>query len=160
MDFIENKTCVRFVDRNNETDYIHIFPGDGCYADWGHVGGQQALSLDPSCLSTGIVIHALMHTLGFDDEHTRPDRDNYVVIHPNNVVPEFRPALERILSSENRVLSPFDYDSVMLYGSNAFARQPGLHSIEAKDGRTLADVYNKRGLSIGDTNRIKALYNC
>ncbi|KAL1466706.1 hypothetical protein MTO96_042542 [Rhipicephalus appendiculatus] len=131
-----------------------------CYADLGHVGGQQVLSLGTRCLSTGIVLHELMHTLGFYDEHTRPDRDNYVVMHLNNVIPEFRDALERILISENRVGSPFDYDSVMLYGSNAFARHPGLRSIEAKDGRILTDVYDKHGLSSGDITRIRTLYRC
>ncbi|KAL1442766.1 hypothetical protein MTO96_000971 [Rhipicephalus appendiculatus] len=87
MALIENKTCVRFVDRNNEKDYVRILRSDGCYADLGHVGGQQVLSLGTRCLSTGIVLHELMHTLGFYDEHTRPDRDNYVVMHLNNVIP-------------------------------------------------------------------------
>lgn len=37
---IEEKTCVRFVIRTNEEDYIHIHSDDGCYSYLGKIGGE------------------------------------------------------------------------------------------------------------------------
>lgn len=44
MDGIEKYTCVRFVLRTTEEDYIKIFSGDGCYSFVGKTGGEVSLS--------------------------------------------------------------------------------------------------------------------
>ena len=38
------------------------------------------MSLGDGCLSKGIAIHEIMHTLGFYHEHTRRDRDRHVFV--------------------------------------------------------------------------------
>lgn len=38
MDGIERHTCVRFVRRTKEEDYIKITSGRGCYSNLGKVG--------------------------------------------------------------------------------------------------------------------------
>jgi len=40
-----------------------------------------------SCHKTGAVMHEVLHTLGFFHEHNRPDRDNFVTIHFDNIMP-------------------------------------------------------------------------
>lgn len=47
------------------------------------------MSLDDGCVASrapsGVVIHELMHSVGFWHEHMRPDRDTYVKINLTNV---------------------------------------------------------------------------
>jgi hypothetical protein len=52
--------------------------------------GRQTLSLDDRCILAsipGLIVHELMHTLGFYHEHQRPDRDEFVSINLKNVEP-------------------------------------------------------------------------
>jgi hypothetical protein len=54
----------------------------GRVTNWGH----QDLSLQaPNCVHHGIVIHELLHALGFAHEQTRHDRDAYVHVYYENI---------------------------------------------------------------------------
>ena len=37
------------------------------------------------CVATGVVVHELLHSLGFSHEQERPDRDDYVTVHWDNI---------------------------------------------------------------------------
>jgi ssRNA-specific RNase YbeY (16S rRNA maturation enzyme) len=53
-------------------------------------GLRQTVSLDDKCIlseSPGIVMHELLHVLGFYHEHQRQDRDKYVSINLDNIDP-------------------------------------------------------------------------
>lgn len=47
------------------------------------------MSLAPTCLQKGrgIVLHELMHVLGFWHEHSRADRDRYIRVDWNEILP-------------------------------------------------------------------------
>lgn len=45
IDDFHRKTCIKFVPRTQQTDYVNIFPDQGCYALVGRQGGRQPLSL-------------------------------------------------------------------------------------------------------------------
>ena len=64
----------------------------------GRFGGPQILSLrppdaeGPNCLGgEGRSIHELLHALGIFHEQSRADRDQFVDIHPENIIPGSRP---------------------------------------------------------------------
>ncbi|KFD50587.1 hypothetical protein M513_08536 [Trichuris suis] len=101
MQSYHERTCIRFVRRTNEEDYLIIGKYGGsvllnklsievsaflrCFSDVGRSGGRQMLSLDDGCVIYRTVIHELMHSVGFWHEHERPDRDSYVEIIWQNI---------------------------------------------------------------------------
>lgn len=45
MKEIENSTCVVYVPRTSQVDYIEIYSGNGCSSSVGRQGGRQTVSL-------------------------------------------------------------------------------------------------------------------
>ena len=90
------KFCIKFDEIIRDTcercreNFLYIqSPGLGCSSHLGMVGGgRQALNISRvGCIHEGIIIHELMHALGFVHEHTRPDRDSFIEVHMENVEP-------------------------------------------------------------------------
>ncbi len=83
---IRDKSCIQFLPRTTERDYIAIINGKGCWSSIGRIIGKQDLSLQRrSCMNVETVIHEMMHALGFGHEYNRPDRDEYININVDNL---------------------------------------------------------------------------
>lgn len=63
---IESSTCIQFVERTFELDFVEIIDGNGCWAWARRQGGRQEMSMDRArgCLSEGIAVHEAIHVLG------------------------------------------------------------------------------------------------
>jgi Astacin (Peptidase family M12A) len=67
MRIIEQSTCIRFVVRTTQVDFIDITNGSGCWSWLGRLGGRQELAMRrPGCFWGGIAEHEYMHALGWD----------------------------------------------------------------------------------------------
>ncbi|XP_026373055.3 LOW QUALITY PROTEIN: astacin-like metalloendopeptidase [Ursus arctos] len=154
----ERVTCIRFVAYQGQRDFISIIPMSGCFSSVGRSGGMQVVSLAPTCLQKGpgIVLHELMHVLGFWHEHSRADRDRYIRINWNEILPGFE--INFIKSRNSNMLVPYDYSSVMHYGRLAFSRR-GLPTITPlwAPGVHIGQRWN---LSTSDITRVLRLYDC
>merc|ERR1719447_203178 len=77
IEHIHENSCVRFVERNGEADYLDIIPGDGgCYAiiPYRPGGGRHEVGLEQNgCVTLKITVHELLHALGIKHEQCRPD---------------------------------------------------------------------------------------
>ncbi|GFT56172.1 astacin-like metalloprotease toxin 1 [Trichonephila clavipes] len=161
FDHYKKHTCIKFVPRTNEKDYIRLFPGQGCYSYVGHVGGQQPVSLGEGCGWEGTIIHELGHAIGFYHEQNRSDRDDYLIIYWENIKEGREDQFFKLKPNQNQLLTPFDYDSIMLYGSTSFSKDyRKLRTMEGKNHEYLRDVNSKGKLSPSDIQRVKQLYNC
>ncbi|GIY10622.1 zinc metalloproteinase nas-8 [Caerostris darwini] len=152
-------TCVRFVPRTTEYDYVYMFAGQGCYSMVGRVGGQQALSLGDGCLYVGTTIHELGHAIGFYHEQNRSDRDDYLYIYLNNVVYGMESNFAKLYPNQNILFTNFDYNSIMIYGNNAFSSN-GYWTMEATNGQALYEPFEKNSMTWSDIERVNRMYEC
>uniref|UniRef100_A0A803JRW0 Metalloendopeptidase n=1 Tax=Xenopus tropicalis TaxID=8364 RepID=A0A803JRW0_XENTR len=154
MQEYESLTCVRFVPRANETDFLSIVSDNGCASFLGKVGGDQTVQLDSyGCIYRGIIQHELNHALGFYHEQSRSDRDDYVTIHTENIIPgNFNKADSNNLGLE------YDYSSVMHYSGDAFSKNGNLTIVPKPD--PTVPIGQRDGLSILDVSKINRLYQC
>ncbi|XP_075137941.1 hatching enzyme 1.2-like [Leptodactylus fuscus] len=153
-------TCIRFVERKTETDYIQIRSVDGCWSYLGRIGGPQDLSLlNPGCLSKGIVQHELNHVLGLVHEHMRSDRDIYVDINWMYISDAYKSNFEKSQPDTNNLGLQYDYTSVMHYGRFAFTSVPGQPTIVPKPDASVS-IGQRNGLSSLDLMKINRLYQC
>ncbi|XP_050566781.1 astacin-like metalloendopeptidase [Cygnus atratus] len=155
----ETLTCINFVKRKTERDYLSIKSADGCWSNYGKVGGGQTVSvMKGGCMWKGIIQHELDHALGFLHEHSRSDRDKYVKIMWEYISPADRPDFKKFENSNNLGL-PYDYSSVMHYGPYTFTNTTGKATIvPIPDGAV--HIGQRQGLSNMDVAKINKLYNC
>lgn len=158
MDAIELVSCIRFKPRKYAKDYLRIFSGKYCKSHLGRTGGPQPLSLNwRVCFEKGIIIHELLHALGYIHMHNRPDRDKYVKIMWKNIAPQWFSEFDKVNPSNfNHLGTAYDYQSIMHYGATAFTKNGGV-TILTKNGESIGQRF---GLSKGDIRRINNKYNC
>ncbi|CAG0909531.1 unnamed protein product [Cyprideis torosa] len=99
-----------------------------------------------------------MHAIGFFHEQSRPDRDDFVTIHWNEINSNSRHNFNKMnINHWNNLGSPYDWRSVMHYQGNAFAigRRPTMTS--KPPGITLGQ---RNGFTEQDMVQINKLYGC
>lgn len=69
-------------------------------------------------MKRGIIMHELMHVLGFFHMHSAPNRDDFVWINWNNIKPEFLKNFKMSKYAVSMFGTGYDYESVMHYGSS------------------------------------------
>ncbi|XP_057380411.1 zinc metalloproteinase nas-4-like [Daphnia carinata] len=154
-----NKTCIRFVPRTIQPDYI-VFKttGSGCNSNVGRTGGAQTVSLDQGCVHVGLIIHELMHAAGFYHEQARTDRDDYVVINWANIQDGMQRNFDQLGPNEIELLGTrYDTGSVMHYDQFAFAKDRKIPTIYSKTGSNLG---NTQGFSQNDIAKLNIMYQC
>ncbi|XP_022710213.1 zinc metalloproteinase nas-6-like, partial [Varroa jacobsoni] len=68
--------CICSAPNAGQKDFITIAASYGCFNSVGRKGGEQILSLGSGCDRFEVVVHELIHALGFDHDHTRSYRDS------------------------------------------------------------------------------------
>lgn len=161
MEAIERETCIRFRLRRNEYDYINILAGKFCKSNLGRTGGAQEMTFNTvKCFRKGHIIHEMLHALGYIHMHNRPDRDKYVTVLLGNVQPKFIREFDKVNAGIfNYYGTPYDYHSIMHYGSSAASKNGG-RTLLTKDAHFLNAIGQRVALSPGDIKRINIKYSC
>ncbi|GFY70487.1 zinc metalloproteinase nas-15, partial [Trichonephila inaurata madagascariensis] len=163
FDEYESKTCVRFKPKTAATkDYIKLTIVSGCWSSVGRTGGEQEISLSEGCHDKVSAVHEIGHALGLWHEHSRSDRDDYLDIIWSNIKPGAERNFLKLKPWENNLLGEeFDYNSIMLYGEYAFAKDKNSMTMKPKkEGVVIGLINDKPGLSESDVRRINKLYEC
>jgi hypothetical protein len=159
---VEQRKCIEFVKRENESDYILFMDNGDCSSEIGFVNGVNRISLNKKCISSRNIIHQLMHRLGFDHEHSRPDRDDFIDIHIHNTTEanDNRNKMNYIinpnLSKETIEQSPYDYHSILHSSSENVIVSSKIESFAT------ADNFNteRNQMSPIDILQIQTSYSC
>ncbi|CAI4228413.1 unnamed protein product [Auanema sp. JU1783] len=156
----KKSTCIRFQKRTDETDYLNIVKGYGCYSQVGRTGGKQEISLGRGCLFHEIIVHELMHSVGFWHEHSRADREDHIKIKWENILPGMKSQFDKIsVALQDLQGEKYDYRSIMHYDSTAFSRN-GKNTIETVEEGFTDVIGSATDLSPLDIVKINKLYQC
>ncbi|KAK7883822.1 hypothetical protein WMY93_026945 [Mugilogobius chulae] len=150
-------TCVRFIARTNQRDYINIQSDSGCYSYVGRRGYSQTVSLDKQgCIYHSTVQHELLHALGFNHEQCRSDRDQYIKVLWQNIQRGWEYAFDKINTLNQD--TPYDYNSVMQYHKYAFSgnNRPTMEPIPNAN----VNFGQATEMSKNDILRVNRLYKC
>ena len=149
---MNNHKCIQFRPKNaSDIYYITIINGYGCYS---YVGQNTGISM----VREVIIMHELLHTLGFFHEQSRPDRDSYVRVNYANIWPGYGSNFDKYNNTVVDTLNtPYDYTSVMHYEPGAFSSN-GLPTIEPLQAG--AKIGQRRNMSTIDIEEVRILYNC
>jgi len=173
MSEIESKTCIKFFRipdnvKLKETPWVRFYEeknytypeGLNCMSVGGSLFPGQDLMLGKDCMTHSMILHELLHALGFLHEHQRPDRDDYLNVNLTGIPDYLHRQFEKISYMPTN-LRKFDYESVLLYGP--FDGLSGVKDrpvLTRKDGQRMLDRNDKPGLSKGDVDMINKHYNC
>ncbi|MCY1704161.1 M12 family metallopeptidase [Deinococcus sp. SL84] len=145
-------TAVKWVWDTSAANAVLFIRGDSGSCGWssvGSVGGQQQLAIN--CFNSRTVIHEMGHAAGQWHEHQRCDRDKYVAI------PTQYQGDSGNFGRNCNIYSygPYDYDSVMNYGS------PYVSALSQPGGPYAGDPRNlgrPADLSAGDISALRTTY--
>lgn len=104
----------------------------------GRVGGRQVINIHN--FSQEVILHEICHALGMFHEQCRDDRDSYVTVHYNNIIPGTEGNFYKETKNFYRV-GAFDFNSIMLYGSYSFCKDPTKPTMTKKDGSVFGSAY-------------------
>ncbi|KAK2675218.1 Peptidase M12A [Fusarium oxysporum f. sp. vasinfectum] len=159
----EQSTCIRFLPKTTQSAWANFKKVSTMMGaspvDWVLLArGERIINLDypnawekiisvgtyKACLEAGTPSHELGHLIGLTHEHQRPDRDQYIRILTDRIEKD---SLDQFtIDTTADVHVPFDYNSVMLYDTKAFAKTNALTPISGSKSlkHTMETITDKK----------------
>lgn len=157
MDVLEAAANVRFVARAAEPDYLLIRDSTINSSSVGRAGGPQLLHVFNWNLRF-VMVHELLHALGFWHEHQRPDRDQWLAVQWPNVDPACAHDFQ-LVPTANTAGGAYDFDSVMHFGGTEASSngQPTLLVLPPNQ-QWQGQIGQRAHLSAGDREGLRRIY--
>ncbi|NXT03541.1 MEP1A protein, partial [Jacana jacana] len=155
------KSCIDFKPYEGESTYIFFRKEEGCWSMVGDLQTGQRLSIGAGCDYRAIVEHEILHALGFYHEQSRTDRDDYVTIWWDQIIPDKEHNFVKYNDSFITDLNtPYDYESLMHYQPFSFNKNESIPTITAKIPEFNNVIGQRLDLSAIDLERLNRMYNC
>ncbi|XP_061190296.1 blastula protease 10-like [Saccostrea echinata] len=155
---LKENTCVEWVARTSEADYVKFINDKGCYSYVGKIGGAQPVSIQAyGCTSIHTVLHEMLHAMGAAHQQSRSDRAGMTSMKWNMIQSG---ALNNFEMENTKNAQPYDYKSLMQYELNSFGKNGG-NSMSIPDMSLEYLITNtKNSLTIYDIGEINSAYQC
>ena len=162
IEYVNEKTNLTLVERNSShSDYVRFKLSDVNSSFVGRQTWDEEQIINIVSPSMGVVVHEIFHAAGFFHEQSREDRDIYVTVHEDNIVPGKENNFQKYFPEGGFDHGPYDYGSIMHYGTHYFTSngQPTItvNSPPAPHGTTIGQ---RDTLSQGDIDAMNAIYPC
>lgn len=155
INMVNNLTNLCLIPRINDRDFIYFKNGNVCQSWIGRIGGSQDIIVGLGC-DAGTVAHEILHAAGFFHEQSRADRDAFVSIIWENILPDQRDNFER--EGDARSAFPYDFVSIMHYRPDDFSIN-GAPTIVARVNSPDANRMGQSNtLSSGDIRAVNFFY--
>ncbi|XP_051954476.1 meprin A subunit alpha [Xyrauchen texanus] len=155
------KSCVDFKPYEGESTYISFTKLDGCWSFLGDLKTGQNVSIGEGCDTKAIVEHELLHALGFHHEQSRSDRDDYVEIWWDQILPGKK---HNFIKFEDDFITdlntPYDYESIMHYRPLSFNKDPNIPTITTSIPAFNKVIGQRLDFSALDLERLNHMYDC
>lgn len=153
-------TCLRFVKSSSKPSGPHIYftTGSGCSSPVGRRSYGNSIRLARGCWRKGTIMHEIGHSIGLFHEQSRPDRDQYVTILWENIKEANKFNFNKLTTSRiDSRGTPYDYDSMMHYGSRFFSKNRD-YTIKTKNSKDQGRIGSRSGFSKIDIEQINKMY--
>jgi Astacin (Peptidase family M12A)/Ricin-type beta-trefoil lectin domain-like len=163
---VNQTTNLRLVPREGHSDFVRFAPvassanfcGTSCV---GRVGGSQDIQIAPGC-GMASAAHEIAHAAGLWHEQSRADRNRFVRVLKANVKSGSEHNFDQHLD-DGVDLGPYDFRSLMHYGSTAFSIDgvsPTILPLNPATGLvdTSIKIGQAAGLSAGDIAALNLIY--
>jgi hypothetical protein len=120
--WVDTGAKIKFIQHTTEVEYVNFTGQTNAGNNTSHVGFVKGERTDINITAfwwrdlEWMPAHELGHVLGFNHEHQRWDRDQFITIHYENIKPGRAPDYDWIAKTNWLVTSlPYDYRSIMHY---------------------------------------------
>ncbi|HLX71638.1 MAG TPA: M12 family metallopeptidase [Verrucomicrobiae bacterium] len=151
---------VQFVPYTNQANHVILqFTNDGSGTGYCLLGNPATIMLHG--LARGLMCHEAGHLLGFQHEHQRVDRDNFITVNFENIFggTNGEGVTAFVIDSNSIAFGSYDFASVMHYSAEDFSIGFGFDTLDPLPPYT--NFYNYMGnpaLSVGDRAAAAHLY--
>lgn len=163
FDHFKKHTCLKFIEgQTDDGNFIWITnnSSDSCWAVAGYDRKPaQRLNLAAYCMNQGGVRHELMHAIGFFHQHVVPERDNFISINEDAILPKNKNDFVKLNSSLVTNLG-YDYDFNSITHYHAYEGGNGSVVITPLDEKKAFFMGQGWRLTRTDVGKINTLYGC
>ena len=120
----------------------------------------QAVTLSAQCLKhRGEILHELTHLIGLHHEHQRPDRDQYIEVLYDNIIPRYKYLFTKL--DFNTFGLQYDFGSIVHVRHDSFVKENHNYSIRVLNSSiNTSTIGLQHCLSRTDYKKINTMYSC